>query len=159
MFSFQSVFVEGRLNFGRVIVPDLVSSNGVVQVIDTMLIPPTAELGLTIYDRIARTPWLKVHEEILLLLGGFLLIFVRAISMTACFVSTGDVGGGFASDRESHAAAARIAQQLARHELVSGGTASLDRAARCGKMLRRKVDFKLSFYFHTRNVTERVFNT
>ena len=86
MFSFQSVFVEGRLNFGRVIVPDLVSSNGVVQVIDTMLIPPTAELGLTIYDRIARTPWLKVHEEILLLLGGFLLIFVRAISMTACFV-------------------------------------------------------------------------
>ena len=57
------------------------------------------------------------------------------------------------------AAAARIAQQLARHELVSGGTASLDRAARCGKMLRRKVDFKLSFYFHTRNVTERVFNT
>ena len=86
MFSFQSVFVEGRLNFGRVIVPDLVSSNGVVQVIDTMLIPPTAELGLTIYDRIARTPWLKVHEEILLLLGGFLLILVRAISMTACFV-------------------------------------------------------------------------
>ena len=86
MFSFQSVFVEGRLNFGRVIVPDLVSSNGVVQVIDTMLIPPTAELGLTIYDRIARTPWLKVHEEILLLLGGFPLIFVRAISMTACFV-------------------------------------------------------------------------
>ena len=65
MFSIQSVFVEGRLNFGRVIVPDLVSSNGVVQVIDTMLIPPTAELGLTIYDRIARTPWLKVHEEIL----------------------------------------------------------------------------------------------
>ena len=86
MFSFQSVFVEGRLNFGRVIVPDLVSSNGVVQVIDTMLIPPTAELGLTIYDRIARTPWLKVHEEILLLLGEFLLILVRAISMTACFV-------------------------------------------------------------------------
>jgi len=53
-----------------------------------MLIPPTAELGLTLYDRIARTPWLKVrvklsgntfqftiihikqlHEEILLLLG------------------------------------------------------------------------------------------
>ena len=86
MFSIQSVFVEGRLNFGRVIVPDLVSSNGVVQVIDTMLIPPTAELGLTIYDRIARTPWLKVHEEILLLLGGFLLILIRAISMTACFV-------------------------------------------------------------------------
>ena len=91
--------------------------------------------------------------------GKFIFVYVRAISMTACFVSTGDVGGGFASDRESHAAAARIAQQLARHELVSGGTASLDRAARCGKMLRRKVDFKLSFYFHTRNVTERVFNT
>jgi hypothetical protein len=32
----------------------------VVQVIDTMLIPPTAELGLTVLDRISRTPWLKV---------------------------------------------------------------------------------------------------
>ena len=74
----------------------------------------------------------------------FTLLFMstRAIGLTACFVSTGDVGGGFASDRESHAAAARIAQQLARHELVSGGTASLDRAARCGKMLRRKVGLR-----------------
>lgn len=60
----RSVFIEGRLNFGRVIVPDLVSSNGVVQVIDTMLIPPTAELGLTLYDRIARTPWLKVRAKL-----------------------------------------------------------------------------------------------
>ena len=32
----------------------------VVQVIDTMLIPPTAEIGLTVLDRISRTPWLKV---------------------------------------------------------------------------------------------------
>lgn len=55
----RSIFIEGRLNAGKVIVPDLVSSNGVVQVIDTMLIPPTAELGLTIMDRISRTPWLK----------------------------------------------------------------------------------------------------
>ena len=42
-------------------------------------------------------------------------------------------------DRESHAAAARIAQQLTRHEIHAGGTASLDPVARCGKMLRRKV--------------------
>lgn len=48
-------------------------------------------------------------------------------------------GGGFAMDRESHAAAARIAQQLTRHEIHAGGTASLDPVARCGKMLRRKV--------------------
>ena len=47
--------------------------------------------------------------------------------------------GGFAMDRESHAAAARIAQQLTRHEIHAGGTASLDPVARCGKMLRRKV--------------------
>jgi hypothetical protein len=78
----------------------------------------------------------------------FIFIHVRAIGMTACYVSTGDVGGGFASDRESHAAAARIAQQLARHELVSGGTASLDRAARCGKMLRRKVGPRLFLFSH-----------
>ena len=39
------------------------------QVVDTMLIPPTAELGLTILDRIQRTPWLKVYEEIVLILG------------------------------------------------------------------------------------------
>ena len=42
-------------------------------------------------------------------------------------------------DCESHAAAARIAQQLTRHEIHAGGTASLDPVARCGKMLRRKV--------------------
>ena len=47
--------------------------------------------------------------------GKFIFIYVRAMRLTACYVSTGDVGGGFASDRESHAAAARIAQQLARH--------------------------------------------
>ena len=84
----RSIFVEGRINSAKVIVPDLVSSNGVVQIIDTMLIPPTAELGMTILDRIARTPWLKVrcymrnasltrshpivlqvYEEIVLILG------------------------------------------------------------------------------------------
>jgi hypothetical protein len=58
----RAVFVEGRLNSAKVIVPDLVSSNGVVQVVDTMLVPPTAELGLTILDRIERTPWLKVRR-------------------------------------------------------------------------------------------------
>jgi len=81
--------------------------------------------------------------------GKFIFVYVRAIRLlTSWFVSTGDVGGGFASDRESHAAAARIAQQLARHELVSGGTASLDRAARCGKMLRRKVGPRLFLFSH-----------
>ena len=58
----RAVFVEGRLNSAKVIVPDLVSSNGVVQVVDAMLVPPTAELGLTILDRIERTPWLKVRR-------------------------------------------------------------------------------------------------
>lgn len=65
----RSIFVEGKLNSAKVIVPDLVSSNGVVQVVDTMLVPPTAELGLSILDRIGRTPWLKVYEEIVLVLG------------------------------------------------------------------------------------------
>jgi len=65
----RSIFVEGSLNAGKIIVPDLVSSNGVVQVIDTMLIPPTAELGLSVLDRISRTPWLKIYEEIILVLG------------------------------------------------------------------------------------------
>ena len=65
----RSIYVEGRLNAARVIVPDLVSSNGVVQIVDTMLIPPTAELGLSILDRIARTPWLSIYEEIILVLG------------------------------------------------------------------------------------------
>ena len=58
----RKISVEGRLNSATVIVPDLVSSNGVVQVVDTMLVPPTAELGLSILDRIGRTQWLKVYE-------------------------------------------------------------------------------------------------
>ena len=65
----RSIYVDGRLNAARIIIPDLVSSNGVVQIIDTMLIPPTAELGLTVLDRISRTPWLKIYEEIILVLG------------------------------------------------------------------------------------------
>ena len=65
----RGIYVEGRLNAAKVIVPDLVSSNGVVQIVDTMLIPPTAELGLSILDRIARTPWVSVYEELILVLG------------------------------------------------------------------------------------------
>jgi hypothetical protein len=58
----RAIYVEGRLNSAKVIVHDLVSSNGVVQIVDSMLISPTAELGLSILDRIARTPWLKVRN-------------------------------------------------------------------------------------------------
>jgi len=65
--------------------------------------------------------------------------YAASLSSDAQLCDAHGGGGGFAMDRESHAAAARIAQQLTRHEIHAGGTASLDPVARCGKMLRRKV--------------------
>jgi len=65
----RDVIINGRLNSARVIVPDIVSSNGVLQIVDAALLPPTKELGLTVMDRIERTPGLAVYEQLVTALG------------------------------------------------------------------------------------------
>ena len=65
----RDVVVNGRLNAARVIVPDIVSANGVLQIIDAALLPPTKELGLTVMDRVERTPGLAVYEQLVTALG------------------------------------------------------------------------------------------
>ena len=49
-----------------------------------MLIPPTAELGLSVLDRIARTPWLKIYEEIVLVLGVGRIGFTQLSCLGSC---------------------------------------------------------------------------
>ena len=65
----RDVIINGRLNSARVIVPDIVSTNGVLQIVDAALLPPTKELGLTVMDRVERTPGLAVYEQLVTALG------------------------------------------------------------------------------------------
>jgi hypothetical protein len=65
----RDVIINGRLNSARVIVPDIVSANGVLQIVDAALLPPTKELGLTVMDRVERTPGLAVYEQVVVALG------------------------------------------------------------------------------------------
>jgi hypothetical protein len=65
----RDVLINGRLNAARVIVPDVVSTNGVLQIIDSALLPPTREVGLTVMGRIERTPGLALYEQLVLALG------------------------------------------------------------------------------------------
>ena len=65
----RDVLINGRLNAARVLVPDVASTNGVLQVIDAVLLPPTRELGLTVWGRVERTPGLALYEQLVLALG------------------------------------------------------------------------------------------
>lgn len=61
--------VQGRLNSARFIKSDIPSTNGGIGVINAALIPPTAELGLSLYDRVVRTPTLRIFREVINVLG------------------------------------------------------------------------------------------
>ena len=61
--------LRGRLNSARFIKSDIPSTNGGIAIIDAALIPPTAEFGVTLYDRILRTPTLRVFRELTSVLG------------------------------------------------------------------------------------------
>lgn len=61
--------VQGRMNSAELIRRDIPSTNGVLGILNSMLIPPTAELGLSLYDRIERTPELRIFEELVSILG------------------------------------------------------------------------------------------
>ena len=61
--------IQGRLNSAELIRRDIPTTNGVLGILDAMLIPPTAELGLSLYDRIERTPELRIYEELVSVLG------------------------------------------------------------------------------------------
>ncbi len=65
----RDVLINGRLNAARVVVPDIVSANGVLQVVDAALLPPTRELGLTVMGRVERTPGLAIFEQLVRALG------------------------------------------------------------------------------------------
>jgi hypothetical protein len=65
----RDILINGRLNAARVVVPDLVSSSGVLHIIDAALLPPTRELGLTVMGRVERTPGLAIYEQLILALG------------------------------------------------------------------------------------------
>lgn len=76
----RDILLNGRLNSARVIVPDIVSVNGVLQVLDTALLPPTQEVGMTVLARIERTPGLAVYEKVALALGLQLELGGRCLS-------------------------------------------------------------------------------
>ena len=67
--SRTQLIVQGRLNSAAFIRRDIPTTNGVLGILDAMLIPPTAELGLSLYDRIERTPELRIYEELVSVLG------------------------------------------------------------------------------------------
>lgn len=61
--------VRGRLNSARFIKSDIPSTNGGIGIINAALIPPTAELGMSLYDRVVRTPTLRIFREVINVLG------------------------------------------------------------------------------------------
>lgn len=61
--------LQGRLNTAQFITTDVPSTSGGIGIINGALIPPTAELGLSLYDRLWRTPTLRVFRELINVLG------------------------------------------------------------------------------------------
>ena len=61
--------LQGRLNSARFIKSDIPSTNGGIAIVDTALIPPTAEFGVTLFDRVLRTPTLRIFRELITILG------------------------------------------------------------------------------------------
>lgn len=63
------LLVQGRLNAAKLREQDIPSTNGPLSTLDELLIPPTAEFGLSLYDRVQRATELRIFKEIIDALG------------------------------------------------------------------------------------------